>query len=140
MHDIRQELQALDVSRPALRRFGLTVGAVFVLIAAYLVYRSGGTLTLGARVTGGLGTALVIGGLVMPGVLRPVFKAWMAAAFSMGFVMTRVLLSLVFFLLVTPIGVVRRLLGRDPMRTRPADTYWIRREAAPDRESMTRAW
>ncbi len=140
MNSILHELRALDTGLPALRRFGRTVGGVFALIAAFLLWRAAGTPTPAVWTTGGIGLALIGLGLAAPRLLRPVYCAWMALAFAMGFVMTRVLLTAVFFLLVTPIGWAMRLSGRDPMRRRPAASYWLPRTDAPEGQRMRQLW
>lgn len=122
---LRQEFRTLDVGPKALRSFGLLVGTVLLGLAAWVGWRSGaGALAYGLGVGGG---GLIGLGLAAPGVLRPLYRVWMALALVLGYVMTRVLLTLVFFLAVTPIGLVMRLLGKDPMHRRPdpkRPTYW----------------
>lgn len=137
---IRHELAGLDRSPEALRRFGRSVGLVFLGIALYLAWRGGWTLGPGAWTTGVAGALLVGVGLAAPRLLRPVYAGWMGLAFALGFVMTRVLLSVVFFGLVTPIGLAMRLAGRDPMQRRPKASYWIARADAPGRETMRKMW
>ena len=88
---------------------------------------------------GGIGGALVVLGLLVPAVLKPVYRVWMALAIVLGFVMTRVILSLIFFLAFMPIGLIWRVLRKDPMRRRldPAvGSYWIEKDyhdASPKR-------
>lgn len=128
---IGDELRALDTSRPALRRFGWVVGGVLLLIGGIVLWRQGWTLSTASQVLFGVGTALVVLGTAVPQALRAVYRGWMALALILGFVMTRVLLTLVFFLVVTPIGLLMRLIGHDPMRRKPDDaaaTYWIPKE------------
>jgi hypothetical protein len=73
-----------------------------------------------------LGALLVFLGACFPRALVLPNRAWMALAGVMSFVMTRVILALVFFLIVTPIGVVKRTMGWDPLRRRssPEQSYW----------------
>lgn len=131
---VRAEIRALDASAPALRRFGLAVGGVFALLGAVGAWRSGGDpspLAWGLLLGGGL---LVLLGLVAPVVLRPVFRVWMAGALAMGFVMTRVILTLALVVVFTPVALVFRLIRRDPLHRRPdpdAVTYWIPRDDGP---------
>lgn len=127
LHTIAEEIRSLDTSPKALRQFGLVVGGVFVGIATVIAWRRGwevGPLVLGL---GGPGVVLVLLGLVAPAALRPVYLVWMGLAVVLGFVMTRVLLTAVFVLMMVPIGLVLRLAGKDLLDRRldPAATsYW----------------
>lgn len=106
------------------REFGLIVGGVFVLLAGWWLYR--GKFTSVAYVMLPLGGALIVLGLVLPRVLTYPNRAWMKLAEVLSFVMTRLILAVVFFLIVTPIGVVKRLFGWDPLsrRSGSSDSYW----------------
>jgi len=80
------------------------------------------------------GPALGLIGLVVPPLMRPVFVGLSLVAFPIGYVVGFVALAFVYYLLVTPIALVFRLLGRDPMHRRfdlSATTYWIRRPETP---------
>ncbi len=81
---------------------------------------------------------LVAGALGAPALLSPVYRGWMAIGAALGWVNTRILLGAVFFLVVTPIGAVMRMTGRDPLR-RGFDprgrTYRVPSARAP-RDSM----
>ena len=77
-----------------------------------------------------LGVALAAIGLAAPKWIRPIYIVWMAAALPFGWVMSHVALSIIYFLVVTPIGLVFRLIGRDFMHRRfdrAAESYWIKR-------------
>lgn len=155
---LRDELRALDTGIPALRSFGRTVGGVFVLAAAAWAWIGAAGLEpsrwaaaaatfarpSGPAFLGAAGVVLVVAGLTVPQRLATVYRVWMAVALAMGYVMTRVLLTVVFLAVVTPIGIVRRLLGHDPMHRRPdpkAGTYWIRRTGAESTpESLEKYW
>jgi len=106
------------------REFGLVVGAVFILLGAWWIYR--GKFTAAAYGFLPLGGVLVLLGLVWPGALIYPNKAWMKLAEVLSFVMTRLILGIVFFLIVTPIGVVKRLFGWDPLNRRGgrSASYW----------------
>jgi hypothetical protein len=123
-----EEIRSTDTSRRALRSFGLVVGSVFLGIALVVFWRAEWSFVPGMQIFGGLGAALIILGLVWPPLLRPVYRVWMAVAVILGFLMTRVILTMVFFLVVTPIGLLMRAFGRDPLNRRldkNASTYWI---------------
>src|SRR6185436_19043224 len=95
------------------REFGLIVGGVFVLLSGWWFYR--GKLINVASVFLPLGSALILLGLVWPRALIYPNQAWMKLAELLSFVMTRLILGVVFFLIVTPIGVIKRLFGWDPL-------------------------
>jgi len=144
MREILTEWRALDVSRAALRSFGRTVGLVFLALGAFMLWRRGWVVTALPGTLLGVGGALVLLGLAVPALLGPLYRVWMLLAFALGFVMTRVLLTLVFFLVVTPIGLLRRALGHDTMRRRrdpSATTYWLPKPPVEDpRKAMERTF
>ena len=113
-----------------LRRFGCTVGGVFLLLGAISWWRGH---TVPPLVFGTLGTLLVVPGLIAPVVLGPVERAWMAFAAVLGAINTRILLTLVYVVVVTPIGFLRRF--RDDPLDRGLGTdktsHWVPRERQP---------
>lgn len=124
---IAEEVRGLDTGRKALRRFGLVVGGVFLGIAVVGAWQRGWAPGPVLTVLGGLGSALVVLGLAAPALLRPFFRVWMGLAVVLGFVMTRVLLTAVFALVVVPIGLGLRLFGKDLLHRRldpAAPSYW----------------
>lgn len=106
------------------REFGLIVGGVFVLLGAWWVYR--GKFVSASHIVLPLGALLVILGLLWPRVLVWPNRGWMLLAEGLSFVSTRIILALVFFLVVTPIGVIKRMMGWDPLSRRGArsESYW----------------
>jgi hypothetical protein len=127
---LKQEIRALDTGNKAIRSFGKVIGLVLVGIAVFVVWRRGWSITPVSYWLSGLGAGLIVFGYLAPTALKPLYLAWMTLALVLGYIMTRVILTVVFFGIISPIGLVRRLMGRDPMhRTIPADaqTYWIPR-------------
>lgn len=104
--------------------FGLIVGAVFVLLGVWWIYR--GKFTSFAYTVLPLGSALILLALVFPRALIYPNKAWMKLAEVLSFVMTRIILGIIFFFILTPIGVVKRLFGWDPLNRRAgrSASYW----------------
>ena len=109
------------------RKSALVVAAVLLGIAAWNLYRGRTTVVV---VFGALGGALVVAGLLVPAAARAFHVGWMRFAVLLGHVNSRVLLTLVYYLLVTPYGVVSRLVRRDPLRRRGAggESYWVERK------------
>lgn len=106
------------------REFGFIVGGVLILLSAWWIYR--GKFASVAQVTLPLGGVLVLLGLAFPRALVYPNKAWMTLAEALAFVSTRIILAFVFFVIVTPIGFVKRLSGWDPLHRRAerSDSYW----------------
>jgi hypothetical protein len=116
------------------RKFGLLVGGAFLVLAVLLWRRTHET---GATVAGVLGAALVLGGLVAPAQLGPVYRAWMALAKVISKVTTPIFMSVIFFLVLTPAGFLVRLFGHRPLtHPRGAGTYWHSRPEGERRGAM----
>lgn len=116
-----------------LRSFALIVGGIFGLIGVW-------PLVFGKRTPAwwaiALAGALVVPGLVQPRLLGPVYRVWMALGHALGWFNTRVILGIIFYLVVTPMALVRRLLGKDSMRRdfEPGlDTYRAAKKTRPPR-------
>ena len=107
------------VTPKELRKFGLVVGGIFMLLAfvPMVSLRGGPHLTgLPMRTWAiALGGVLVLFGAVYPPVLALPYRAWMFVGEALGWVNTRVILGAVFFLVMTPLGTLRRALGKDPL-------------------------
>jgi hypothetical protein len=120
-----------DVTSKQLRSFGFTVGGVFALIGFWpLVIRHEDPRWWALLI----GVCLVVTGAVFPRSLFWVHKGWMAVGHVLGWINTRIILGVVFYVIVTPIGTVRRWLGKDPMgrQLRPdLDSYRVVRTPRP---------
>ena len=112
--------------RRQLRNFGLLVGGIFGAMGLWPMLWRHQSPRLWA-VT--LAVVLVLPALVAPRNLVPAYRAWMALAEVLAWINTRIILGVVFFVVVTPIGLIMRMLKRDPMRRqfdRMGDSYRIR--------------
>ena len=113
------------------RSFALMVGSIFVVIGFWPLIRHGEGIRLWAVI---LGSMLVVLGLLVPSRLGPIYKAWMAVGYVLGWVNTRIILGVIYYGLLTPMGLIMRLAGKDPMRMRndqAADTYRVLRQPRP---------
>jgi len=106
------------------REFGLIVGGVFVLLALWWLYR--GKFATAAYILSAAGSALILCGLVFPRLLTVPRQLWMKLAEGMSYISSRIILGIVFFLVLTPIGLVKRAMGWDPLQRRSGsrDTFW----------------
>jgi hypothetical protein len=116
-------------SRRELNQFGLIWLAFFALVATVAWFK-----VHSPALSGGLAAAAVLVpvlGWLVPAFMRVVFVGMSYLAWPIGFVVSHVLLAVVYYLVVTPIGLVMRALGHDPMRRRfdpQAATYWLERD------------
>ena len=108
---------------PRGRSFGLSVGGVFAAMTVWFFWR--GRMTA-ATVCGVLAAALILPALVWPSLLRRPAALWFRFSHLLGWVNTRILLTTLFIVVLTPMGVVMRLFGWDPLgrRRRPATAGW----------------
>jgi hypothetical protein len=119
------------ITSKQLRSFGFTVGGIFALIALWPVMVRGEDPRWWAIV---VAACLLVPAVVFPKSLVWVYKGWMAIGHVMGWINTRIFLGVVFYVIVTPIGMFRRWLGRDPMgrQLRPdLDSYRVIRNPRP---------
>jgi hypothetical protein len=131
---IRDELNQLPVGRRELRKFGLVVGAVFLLLALWFGWR--GRTFYPVFLVPGL--PLVILGALLPQALKSVYRGWMTLALVLGLVVSSVVLTLFFYLVVTPVGLLARIVGKDFLNRKlraEARSYWIARESGTPRDS-----
>jgi len=117
IREIRNGLKELDLSKRNLRKFGAMVGGVFVVLA------------LLHFICGVIGILLIIFGIVFPEALKGIYKGWMGIAFTLGWLVSGILLILLFFFVLTPIGLIARLAGKEFLDIKPKEeqnTYWIK--------------
>lgn len=124
----------MSASHPA-QRFGFTMAAAFAVLGAIRFLWSG-TIAWWLAL---LALAFLLAAWLVPSWLHPLEKGWMKFAEVLGFINSRILLSILFFLIVTPIGLMLRLLGKQPItlsRKRDEASYWVPRrpeEFGPER-------
>jgi len=106
------------------REFGLIVGGMLLLLSGWWIYR--GKFHAVTQITLPVGAILVLLGIVFPRALVYPNKAWMALAEVLSYISTRIILAFVYFVIITPIGFVKRLSGWDPLNRRAAksESYW----------------
>ena len=106
------------------KEFGLIVGGVFVLLGLWWLYR--GKFATAAYIFSVAGSALLLCGLVFPRLLTVPRRYWMKLAEGMAYISSRIVLAIIFFLVLTPIGLIKRAMGWDPLQRRSGSshTFW----------------
>ena len=124
-----REIKEIPSTKFHLRRFGWTLGAVFGLIGGVLFWRGREGAVYFLAVSG----FFLVFGTLLPTALKAVQKIWMTAALLMGWLMSRVILTVLFYLVVAPLGVLLRLSGKDLLDLKPVsrESHWQPRKARP---------
>jgi len=115
------------------RRFGLTVGAAFLVFAGIAWWRGHPTISM---VLGTLGGVLLLAGLLIPTTLGPVERGWMALAHAISKVTTPIVMGVMYLIVLTPVGLMRRTLGSNPLEHRAGGAgFWKERPAGARRSA-----
>ena len=130
-----EEIKNIKSKKTDLRKFGITIGVILLIIAGFLFWKEKES----SQILLTFGVTLCILGIVIPFILKPIYWVWMIFATILGWIMTRVILSLLFYIIFTPIGLTARLLGKRFLVLRcdrMIDSYWNYRTInRPNQES-----
>ena len=125
-----EEIKNISNSKKDIRSFGITIGIILFIISGLLMFYDNESHQLIAIIA-----STFIGlGLILPTLLKPIYFVWMTFAAIIGWVMTRVILSAVFYLIMTPIGLITKLLGEDflALKKIKSDSYWNHRDSSKE--------
>ena len=118
-----EEIKNIRRTQRDYRNFGLTMGIVFGVIGVVLFFKTSGLYPW----FWAIGSLFIILGLIFPVLLKPLYWPWMVFAVILGWFMTRLILAVLFYLVITPIGLITRILGKlsfDPRWRQETDSYW----------------
>jgi hypothetical protein len=127
---LREEIKNIKSDTGDLRKFGITVGIVLALLGGLLLWREKDYSIYFLIIS----FVLISLGIISPIILKPVQKAWMTLAVVIGWFMTRVILSILFYLVFTPIGLIGKIFKKDFLDLEFHDnkkSYWIERKEGP---------
>lgn len=119
-----QEIKNISSDKSDLRKFGLTIGIASGLLAGLFLWRQRDYYLYFLIFS----LACISIAFVWPVLLKPFQKTWMTLAILLGWVVTRIILIVLFYLVVTPTGILMRLLGKNPLDLKfsdRTDSYWI---------------
>jgi len=119
-----EEIRNIKSEKVDLRNFGITIGIILIIITGFLFWKEKQSF----QIFFSIGTVLLMFGLFIPVILKPIYWLWMIFATILGWVMTRVILSVLFYVIITPLGLITRVLfGKQllELNWRKNDsTYW----------------
>jgi len=125
-----EDIKSIKSERSDLRKFGISVGIVVGIIGGLLLWRGRDSYPYFLIIS----AFLVLSGLLFPRVLLPLQKAWMTMAVVLGWFMTRVIVAVLFYIIVTPIGLITRISGKEFLQLkidRSRESYWLYRRERP---------
>ena len=109
------------------RKFALTVGAAFLALAGVTWWRGHEKIM---TIVGALGAAFIIAGLLAPGQLGLIYRGWMAFGLALSKITTPIFMGVVYFVVITPTGLLRRTFGRNTMVATGTTTVWASRDSS----------
>ncbi len=125
---ILEDIRNIRSGKKEVHEFGITMGVILLALGGIALWRH--KTTYAYFFTGGI--LFIIFGVIAPAVLKPLQKAWMAISVVIGFFMSRVVLAVLFYGVITPIGLFMRLFGKDILDERISKgqpSYWRERSA-----------
>jgi hypothetical protein len=126
---IIEEIKNIKGDKSDWRKFGITMSIILILIGLFLLWKR----NIYFEYFFIIAAAFLIPGLILPSALKPVYKVWMSLAAVMGFIMTKVIMIFIFYLIVTPVGLIASMTGKqflDMKIDKNAKSYWIAGEKA----------
>jgi hypothetical protein len=130
--------RAGKISSSSDRNFGLTFASVLAVVSLWPI-RTGGHVRAPAL---GVAVVFLVAALLRPSWLHILNRAWTILGLLLGRIVNPITTAVLFFLVFTPVGLISRLLGKDPLHLKPArqtDTYWIvRQPPAPRSDTMSK--
>ena len=118
-----EEIKNIKSEKSDLRNFGIIVGIILLIISGFLFWKEKESFQIFLAI----GITLFLTAIAIPSVLKPVYWIWMIFANILGWFMTRVILSLLFYVVFTSIGLTLRLFGKQFLELRwdkSKESYW----------------
>lgn len=119
-------MEKLNLDKKMLRSFGMTMAIAFLVISGLFFFRQ---KYVGSMCSLIVSCVFFIMGLASPVLLKSVYAIWTRFAFILGWINTRIILIILFYLIFTPIGLLMRLFRVDLLeKTSKGATYWKKKE------------
>ena len=118
-----EEVNNIKSEKNDLRKFGITLGIILLIISGYFFWKEKESFQIFLAI----GITLFLTATAIPAALKPIYWIWMIFAIILGWFMTRVILSLLFYVVFTSIGLTLRFFGKQFLELRwdkSKDSYW----------------
>jgi uncharacterized membrane protein len=135
--EISSQIANLDSSAKEIKKFGLVIMVALTIIASIIYYKSGYSIIINYLL--GSGIVLLVSAILSPNILVPIYKVWMSLAFILGSIVSRIILTILFYFLISPIGIIIKIFGNDIINLKidkERKSYWIKKDekAKPDEQ------
>ena len=122
-----EEIKNISLANKDLKNFGLIIGIILSMFGLFLLF-SGIDYFIYVVSVGLIFLSL---GLIAPKVLKPIYKVWMTFAFIFGWIMTRLILIILYYTVITGIAILARIFGKDflNLKTNYRESYWNDRDS-----------
>ena len=131
-----EEIKNIKTNKEEIRKFGFLIGGVLIAISIFMLWKTFNQYQLVFII----GIMFILLGFFIPWILKPIYIIWMTFATILGWIMTRVILTILFYLIVTPIGLIARIFGvkfLDLSWNKNVKSYWNKRgESVSDIEKQ----
>ena len=131
---IDRMITEIKPTRKNIRNFGVTIGLFLMILGGILFWKEIEDYIIVTFV----GIVFIVCGLGLPRILKPIYLFWMIVSSILGWVMTRVVLSILFFTMITLIGLISKLFGKqflDLKWDNSKNSYWNQRQGKPEKSS-----
>ena len=118
-----EEIKNIKSEKSDIRNFGITLGIILLLISGFLFWKEKESY----QIFSGIGITLSLIAIAIPSVLKPVYWIWLIFGIILGWFMTRVILSFLFYVVFTSIGLTLRFFGKQFLELRldkSKESYW----------------
>ena len=122
-----QEIRNIKATKKNIRNFSFLISAVLILLGIYFSFKNN-NLELNLLLSS---IFFALSGIFFPIIIKPLYFIWMVLAILLGFIMTRIILIVLFYLIVFPTGILAKLTGVkliDSKFRSAKDSYWIKKD------------
>jgi len=132
-----EEIKNIKTTKKVLRNFGLILAVVLAIFGGISLWKESESYKY---LFPGSGASLILA-MLLPNVLKLIYLPWMTVATIIGWVMTRVILTILYYLILTPIGIAMKLFGKDILDekiNKDKPSYWVPRDKTILKEQFER--
>lgn len=126
---LKEEFKNIKSGRNELKQFGLVIGGILLVIGSYRCWKIHPDYYYFLIA----GMMIILAGLIFPVILKPFQKVWMALALVLGWFMSRLVITIVFYLILTPVSLIAKIAGKKFLELKSSksqNSYWNYRQSA----------